>query len=181
MNRRVITALVGVCVLLLAPSAGRAAASPQPAYGKAMADDSRLKPQPVQGSFISPDGKPPPKKAAPQGPGKPNYAAPGPGKPNSAGPGPGRPDSYRRGDYRRGDYRRGPPPGPGYRYVGPPPRAYYRPWGRRPYYGTIIAGVALGTIIGVTAYGLIPPRPDPDLCWYWADPYRSRGYWDYCD
>jgi hypothetical protein len=64
-------------------------------------------------------------------------------------------------------------------YYGPP-RLAYRPWYRRPYYGTIIAGVALGTIIGVTAYGLAPRPPRPDLCWYWADPTRSRGYWDYC-
>jgi hypothetical protein len=51
---------------------------------------------------------------------------------------------------------------------------------RRPYYGTIIAGVALGTIVTVAAVGLVPPRPRPDLCWYWSDPYRNRGYWDYC-
>jgi len=71
-------------------------------------------------------------------------------------------------------------------YYRPAPRAYigpawgYRPWYRRPYYGTIIAGVALGTVIGVTAYGLAPVRPRPDLCWYWADEIQSRGYWDYC-
>lgn len=71
-------------------------------------------------------------------------------------------------------------------YYRPAPRGYvgpawgYRPWYRRPYYGTIIAGVALGTIIGVTAYGLAPARPRPDLCWYWADEAQSRGYWDYC-
>lgn len=71
-------------------------------------------------------------------------------------------------------------------YYRPPPRAYvgpawgYRPWYRRPYYGTIIGGIALGTIIGVTAYGLAPARPRPDLCWYWADEVQSRGYWDYC-
>jgi hypothetical protein len=57
---------------------------------------------------------------------------------------------------------------------------YYRRWNRRPYYGTIIGGIALGTIIGVTAYGLAPRPPRPDLCWYWADYSRSRGYWDYC-
>jgi hypothetical protein len=85
-------------------------------------------------------------------------------------------------------------PGPRYvgpRYIGPRylgpryigPRAgfvYSRPWVRRPYYGRIIAGVALGTIITVAAVGLIPPRPAPNLCWYWADPYHYRGYWDYC-
>ena len=60
------------------------------------------------------------------------------------------------------------------------PYWFARPWVRRPYYGTIIAGVALGTILTVAAVGMVPPRPAPDLCWYWADPYRSRGYWDYC-
>ena len=43
-----------------------------------------------------------------------------------------------------------------------------------------IAGVVLGTIVTVAAVGMIPRRPAPDLCWYWADPYQSRGYWDYC-
>ena len=69
----------------------------------------------------------------------------------------------------------------GPRYFGPRPGfVYARPWVRRPYYGRFVAGVALGTIITVAAVGLIPPRPGPDLCWYWADPYRYRGYWDYC-
>jgi hypothetical protein len=82
-------------------------------------------------------------------------------------------------------YWRGPPPrfGPrfgGPRFVGPPRGYFYRPWYRRPYYGTIIGGIALGTIIGVTAYGLAPRPPRPDLCWYWADRPQSRGYWDYC-
>jgi hypothetical protein len=79
---------------------------------------------------------------------------------------------------------------PGPRFIGPRvgprfygPRGGYvfaRPWVRRPYYGRIVAGVALGTIVTVAAVGLIPRRPAPDLCWYWADPYRNRGYWDYC-
>jgi hypothetical protein len=60
------------------------------------------------------------------------------------------------------------------------PYWFARPWARRPYYGTIVAGVALGTLITVAAIGAVPPRPAPDLCWYWADPYRNRGYWDYC-
>jgi hypothetical protein len=50
----------------------------------------------------------------------------------------------------------------------------------RPYYGTIVAGVALGAIITVAAVGAVPVRPAPNLCWYWADPYGARGYWDYC-
>ena len=75
---------------------------------------------------------------------------------------------------------RGPRPmGP--RYIGPRGGyVYARPWARRPYYGRIVAGVVLGTIVTVVAVGMIPRRPAPDLCWYWADPYRNRGYWDYC-
>jgi hypothetical protein len=78
---------------------------------------------------------------------------------------------------------------PGWRgapaWRGPPgwagrPYWFGRPWVRRPYYGTIIAGVALGTILTVAAIGAVPPRPRPDLCWYWADPEGTRGYWDYC-
>jgi hypothetical protein len=56
----------------------------------------------------------------------------------------------------------------------------FRSWGRRPYYGTVVAGVVLGTIVTVAAVGMVPRRPASDLCWYWADPYRNRGYWDYC-
>jgi hypothetical protein len=77
--------------------------------------------------------------------------------------------------------------GPGWRgpWRGPPgwagrPYWFARPWVRRPYYGTIIAGVALGTLITVAAVGAVPVRPAPNLCWYWADPYGQRGYWDYC-
>jgi len=77
--------------------------------------------------------------------------------------------------------------GPGWRGPWRGPRGwagrpywFARPWVRRPYYGTIIAGVALGTLITVAAVGAVPPRPAPNLCWYWADPYGHRGYWDYC-
>ena len=52
-----------------------------------------------------------------------------------------------------------------------------RPWVRRPYFGTIVGGVALGTLIAVTA---APVAPAPNLCWYWADPSQTQGYWDYC-
>jgi hypothetical protein len=52
-----------------------------------------------------------------------------------------------------------------------------RPWVRRPYYGTVIAGVTLGTIIAAST---IPPAPSSDLCWYWSNSSHSRGYWDYC-
>jgi hypothetical protein len=54
----------------------------------------------------------------------------------------------------------------------------YRHWNKRPYYGTIIGGVAIGTILGAAAYSAVAPAPN--LCWYWADPAQTRGYWDYC-
>jgi hypothetical protein len=55
-----------------------------------------------------------------------------------------------------------------------------RVWTPRPYYGTFIAGVALGTVIGVAAAGAAPPPPGPNLCWYWSSPSMTQGYWDYC-
>ena len=53
----------------------------------------------------------------------------------------------------------------------------YRIWNKRPYYGTVIGGVALGTILGAAAY--LAGAPAPGICWYWADPSMTRGYWDY--
>ena len=64
--------------------------------------------------------------------------------------------------------------------VRPMPRPFYRRWVRRPYFGTVIAGVALGTILTAAVVGAPPPPPAPNLCWYWADPALTRGYWDYC-
>ena len=52
-----------------------------------------------------------------------------------------------------------------------------RPWIRRPYFGTVVAGVTLGTIIAATT---IPPAPSSGLCWFWSNSSRTRGYWDYC-
>ncbi len=54
----------------------------------------------------------------------------------------------------------------------------YRHWNKRAYYGTVIGGVALGTILGAAAYSAVAPAPN--LCWYWADPSMTQGYWDYC-
>jgi hypothetical protein len=54
-----------------------------------------------------------------------------------------------------------------------------RGWAHRPYYGTVIGGIALGTLIGVAA-GAVPVAPAPNMCWYWADSGYNQGYWDYC-
>jgi hypothetical protein len=55
--------------------------------------------------------------------------------------------------------------------------AIYRPYVRAPYYGAVVAGVALGTVIAVSAP---PPVPAPGLCWFWSNPAGTQGYWDYC-
>jgi hypothetical protein len=55
-----------------------------------------------------------------------------------------------------------------------------RPLVWRPYYGTIVAGVALGTVIVATTVAVTPAAPAPNLCWYWADATKVNGYWDYC-
>ncbi len=57
---------------------------------------------------------------------------------------------------------------------------YVRTWRPRPYYGQFWGGVVLGSILTAGAIGIAPPPPNPGLCWYWADPYGYRGYWDYC-
>ena len=56
-------------------------------------------------------------------------------------------------------------------------RGAVRPWVRRPYFGTVVAGVALGTIVTTST---VPAAPASNLCWYWADSSKTRGYWDYC-
>jgi hypothetical protein len=55
-----------------------------------------------------------------------------------------------------------------------------RVWAPRPYYGTVIGGVALGTMIAVSAASVAPVAPAPNMCWYWVDSAQVQGYWDYC-
>jgi hypothetical protein len=55
-----------------------------------------------------------------------------------------------------------------------------RAWAPQPYYGTVIAGATLGTMIVATKVAVAPPPPAANLCWFWADPAMTRGYWDYC-
>jgi hypothetical protein len=56
-----------------------------------------------------------------------------------------------------------------------------RPWVRRAYYGTAIAGVAVGTIIAVNSAGVAPVAASDQFCWYWTDNTQTQGYWDYCN
>jgi hypothetical protein len=60
-------------------------------------------------------------------------------------------------------------------------RSYVRDWGYRPYYGEFVGGVILGSLLAANGVGVVPYAPEPYLCWYWADPYMYRGYWDYCE
>ena len=93
-----------------------------------------------------------------------------------------------RGGYGPGYRGYGPGPrynGPGPRYYGPRgyagrPYWFSRPWAGRPYFGTIVAGVALGAVAAVAIAGYAPPRPAPNLCWFWTDQSATAGYWDYC-
>jgi hypothetical protein len=59
--------------------------------------------------------------------------------------------------------------------------AVYRPWHRKRYYGRRFAGVLIGSIVAASVYYSLYAPPDPDVCWYWADPDQTRGYWDFCD
>jgi hypothetical protein len=58
--------------------------------------------------------------------------------------------------------------------VRPIPAVY--PW----YWGRVVAGVTVGTIIVVSVAATVPKPPSPELCWYWTDAQKTRGYWDYC-
>jgi hypothetical protein len=52
-----------------------------------------------------------------------------------------------------------------------------RPWVQQPYYGSRFDGVVLGTIVAANA---VPTPPSVDVCWYWSNSARTRGYWDFC-
>ena len=62
-----------------------------------------------------------------------------------------------------------------------PRHLVYHRWSYRPYYGRIIGGVAIGTLLAASAYyAYAAAPPAPGLCWFWADPDEVQGYWDYC-
>jgi hypothetical protein len=51
-------------------------------------------------------------------------------------------------------------------------RTYVRGWQPRPYYGDFVGGIVLGSILAAAGVGIVPYSPDPNLYWYWADPYN---------
>lgn len=61
----------------------------------------------------------------------------------------------------------------------PPFVAVHPPRWRGAFWGAVVAGVTLGTIVAVAA-NTPPPPPSPDLCWTWTNAARTRGYWYYC-
>jgi hypothetical protein len=109
----------------------------------------------------------------PGGPGRafaPGRAGPGRAFAPGRGVGPGRAAVLHRRGFRPRGYVRWHP-----RHL-----AYHR-WSYRPYYGRIIGGVAIGTLLAASAYYAYAAEPPaPGLCWFWADPDETEGYWDYC-
>ncbi len=55
-----------------------------------------------------------------------------------------------------------------------------RSWEKKPHYGQFLAGVTLGTIIAANSAGVAPVAPGPNVCWYWTNPAKDKGYWDHC-
>jgi hypothetical protein len=54
-----------------------------------------------------------------------------------------------------------------------------RGWSARPYFGTLVRGVVLGSIVTAAAVGVAPAPPNPSVCWFWTDDTRTQGYWTY--
>ena len=57
-------------------------------------------------------------------------------------------------------------------------------WARPGWYrwgpgGAIAAGAAIGFLAAGAAVAYGTP-PAPGMCWYYTDPSRSQGFWDYC-
>jgi hypothetical protein len=52
-----------------------------------------------------------------------------------------------------------------------------RPWVQQPYYGAVFDGVTLGAVIAANA---VPTSRSIDVCWYWSNSSKARGYWDFC-
>ena len=64
----------------------------------------------------------------------------------------------------------------GVRAVGGWARPGWYRWGPG---GAIAAGAAIGFIAAGAAVAYGTP-PAPGMCWYYTDPTRTQGFWDYC-
>jgi hypothetical protein len=58
-------------------------------------------------------------------------------------------------------------------------------WARPGWYGwprggAIAAGAAIGFVTAATAAAWAGPPPSAGMCWYYTDPSRTQGFWDYC-
>jgi hypothetical protein len=46
--------------------------------------------------------------------------------------------------------------------------------------GAIAASAAIGFVSAATAAAWAGAAPAPGMCWYYTDPSRTQGFWDYC-
>jgi hypothetical protein len=58
-------------------------------------------------------------------------------------------------------------------------------WARPGWYGwprggAIAAGAAIGVVTAATAVAWAGSPPASGMCWYYTDPSRTQGFWDYC-
>jgi len=58
-------------------------------------------------------------------------------------------------------------------------------WARPRWYGwprggAIAAGAAIGFVTAATAAAWAGAPPAAGMCWYYTDPSRTQGFWDYC-
>lgn len=58
---------------------------------------------------------------------------------------------------------------------------FVKPHKKHKYYGRLIGGVVLGTILAASVFYAYDLPPEEGLCWYWVNSDRERGYWDYCE
>ncbi|WFU14998.1 hypothetical protein [Bradyrhizobium sp. CB3481] len=53
-------------------------------------------------------------------------------------------------------------------------------WYRWPVGGAIAAGAAIGFVTAANAAAWAGTAPAPGMCWFYTDPSRTQGFWDYC-
>ncbi|WP_245453757.1 hypothetical protein [Bradyrhizobium sp. AC87j1] len=58
-------------------------------------------------------------------------------------------------------------------------------WARPGWYGwpaggAIAAGAAIGVVSAAAAAAWAGAPPAAGMCWYYTDPSRTQGFWDYC-